>query len=283
MVSGGATWCVAAALWLAAGLSASAAGGNTTAPAKPQTGAFTTTFTTRCPLSAMDAMRDRLKITDPMTDYNLSKESFLVYVPEKYDPKKPLGLIVFSCYKPVDQLPLTVLPQLAAANMAFITAQDFPDQWWQRAGLALDAAFNMFHRYKIDPRRMYIFGGGKLAGTSGDIPGVAERLGLNYPEIFSGTCSVEIMNYRRVEGDNGNFWLAEIPRPDDDNFELAKSRPFVFALFSDGQEWQREVQAFITDGFENVKLTIVSPEQYHYPNFTTDWLPAVINYLDAGN
>jgi hypothetical protein len=49
------------------------------------------TFTERSPLSEMKSLVKRLGVTDAGADYDLSKQSFLVYVPEKYDPATPWG------------------------------------------------------------------------------------------------------------------------------------------------------------------------------------------------
>jgi hypothetical protein len=64
------------------------------------TGSFETTITERSPLSKIKSLAKRLKVINQgekmenLQDYDLSKEGWWVYVPEKYDPAKPMGLIV---------------------------------------------------------------------------------------------------------------------------------------------------------------------------------------------
>src|SRR6185437_11772430 len=84
-----------------------------------RTGSFETTFTQRSPSSEMSSLTRRLKFEGAATDYDLSKQAFLVYVPPAYVPEKPMGLLVLLNYKVSDTLPVPLLPELAAANMAF--------------------------------------------------------------------------------------------------------------------------------------------------------------------
>jgi hypothetical protein len=247
-----------------------------------KTGSFEATFTTRSPLSEMKALTQRLAYSGDTTDYDLGSETFLVYVPEKYNPKKPMGLLVLANYKPTDSLPDPVLPQLADANMAMIVAKDYPqDQWWQRAGFALDAAYNMEQQYKIDPRRVYVFGGGDWHPDGQIQPLVSERVGLNYPEVFSGTFTVGLYGYDKVEDGRGGFWLPEMPRPMSRSLALAKQRPLVAGENQPSDVDARFAAAMTEDGFRHLKMITVTTDQFHYPNYTTDWLPDVLKFMDA--
>jgi len=248
-----------------------------------KTGSFEATFTTRSPLSEMKALTQRLAYAGDMTDYDLGNETFLVYVPEKYNPKKPMGLLVLANYKPTDSLPDPVLPQLADANMAMIVAKDLPEQWWQRAGFALDAVYNMEQQYKIDPRRVYIFGSNEWQVGPGPVPHLSERLGLNYPEVFTGTLALGATTYMRVRGSNGLYWDPDpnMPEPNSRAIGLAKKRPLVVAAMEQGDEWVSQANAFKEDGFAHVEFIILTVDQFHYPNYTTDWLPDVLKFMDA--
>ncbi len=109
----------------------------------PRTGKFETTFTVRSRFSEVKSLTRRLKLVGGagvVGDYDLGKETFLVYVPPTYDARKPMGLIVLVNYKHSDTLPEGVLPQLAEANVGLVVAKGFPAAWWQRAGMAPDAA-----------------------------------------------------------------------------------------------------------------------------------------------
>jgi hypothetical protein len=194
-----------------------------------------------------------------------------------------MGLLVLANYKPTDSLPDPVLPQLADANMAMVVAKDLPEQWWQRAGFALDAAYNLEQQYKIDPRRVYIFGGFEWQVGAGAPPILSERLGLNYPEVFTGIFTEGgIYAYMRVQGSNGGYWNAdpEMPQPSDRFLSEAKMHPWVMAFPDTSDERVSTAKAFEEAGFAHVKLMTISVDQYHYPNYTTDWLPDVLKFLD---
>jgi hypothetical protein len=248
-----------------------------------KTGPYETTFTARSPLSEMKPLAARLQYQGELTDYDLSSETFYVYVPEKYQPKKPMGLLVLSNYKPTEGLPEPVLPQLAEANMALIVAKDLPEQWWQRAGWLLDAVYNMQQQYKIDPRRIYIFGGHEWQVGAGESPNVAERLGLNYPEVFSGTFSWGVYAFMPVPASNGNIWDAksDIPPPGAKSLSAAKKRPLILSDGRAGEFVEDAAKAFRGAGFAHAKFVMVTTDQMHYPNYTTDWLPGVLQYMDA--
>ncbi|HZZ28981.1 MAG TPA: hypothetical protein VFE46_13350, partial [Pirellulales bacterium] len=244
-----------------------------------KTGGFETTFTERSPQSELKALAKRLKLLNPgdkiesLQDYDLSKEGWWVYVPEKYDPAKPMGLLVLALYKHADSLPPAVLPQLADANMALIVPKEYLDAWWKRAGLMLDAAYNMPKLYKIDPKRVYIFGSNDWADADGKMYCVGLRTGLFYPEVFTGIfLSNGLQSYRQVKATGNSFYQAQIPKPDGAQLQLARNHPFVVGRF-DNPEDTATAAAYKADGFKYGKVIPVTTEQYHYPNFTTDWLP----------
>src|SRR5262249_32939848 len=87
-----------------------------TGPTK--TASFEATFSERRPNSDLKALANRLKLlnagekVDSLQDYDLGQQGWWVYVPEKYDPAKPMGLIVLALYKAADSLPAQILPQL---------------------------------------------------------------------------------------------------------------------------------------------------------------------------
>jgi hypothetical protein len=252
-----------------------------------KTGGFETTFTERSPLSDIKSHAKRLKLLNPgdkidaLQDYDLSKEGWWVYVPEKYDPAKPMGLIVLALYKHADSLPPAILPQLDDANMALIVPKEYLDTWWKRAGLMLDAAYNMQKLYKIDPKRVYIFGSNDWADADGKMYAVGLRMALFYPDVFTGAfLSNGLEPYRQVRGNGNKFFQAQIPKPDGTQMSLARNHPFAVGDL-EGEGGQAAAAAYKADGFKYGKLIPVSTEQYHYPNFTTDWLPEVIKYLDS--
>jgi hypothetical protein len=254
---------------------------------EPKTGGFEIKFTERNPLSEIKSLTKRLKVlkagekVEGLQDYDLSKEEFLVYVPEKYDPAKPPGLIVLALYKEAGILPMPVLPQLDEANVSLVVPKQYLDTWWKRAGLMLDAAYNMQKLYKIDPKRVYLFGSFDWADGDGSSTSVGLRMGLFYPEVFTGTFMAgNLMLYRPAR--MGNLtWQQQIPRMEIAQGNLARAHPLVVGSYDDSDNAKAVISAYKADGFKNLKHIPVSTEQYHYPNFTTDWIPEVLKYMDG--
>jgi hypothetical protein len=254
---------------------------------EPKTGGFETTFTQRSPQSEFKSLVKRLKVLGPsekidsLQDYDLIKQGWWVYVPENYDPAKPMGLIVLALYKHADSLPGQVLPQLADANMALIVPKEYQDAWWKRAGIMLDAAYNMQKLYKIDLKRVYIFGSNDWADADGKTYTVGLRMALFYPEIFTGAfLANSLQSYRQVKGPGNSFYTAQIPKPEGAQLALAKNHPFVLGQL-EGDGFQATAAAYKADGFKYGKVIPVTTEQYHYVNFTTDWLPDVLKYMNS--
>ena len=116
-------------------------------------------------------------------DYELPNESFEVRVPNTYTPADPgWGLVVW-----VSPMNSGAPPRrdwsdiLDSHKLIWIGADGSGNERaaWCRIGLAIDAAYNLQQRYRIDPTRIYVAGmsgGSKIAGL----------LGLAYPDVFAG-------------------------------------------------------------------------------------------------
>lgn len=254
------------------------------APHGPETGVIgKPVLLKRSPLSSAKAIAERLNLsTVPAPEYKLDDYHFMVFVPPRYDPAKPMGLLVLLNYKPNDALPAPIFTQLNDMNLALVVCKEFADAWWIRAGLALDAVHNLKLQYKIDPRRVYVMGEAAPPSANGEQGAVAQRLGLAYPDVFTGTIIKDALFYRRTRAPNGGSWPAKMKLPESHWFNMAKSRPIVIALGEDGDAWRAITQAYRDDGFKHVDFRIVTLDQYHYPNYTDDWLPGIVQFLDAG-
>jgi hypothetical protein len=257
----------------------------TTFADSPKTGSFELSFTQRSPLSDLKTLTRRFKLVvkpgTPLADYDLSQEHYLVYVPASYDPAKPLGLIVLANYKHSDEFPKAIVPELDAANVAMIIPKEYLDCWYQRAGVDLDAAFNMQKLYTIDPKRVYVFGGGDWPDKDGTETMVANRLGLTFPDVFTGTFSVGVYSYRKVPDGPTREYAAEMPHPVSPYFTMDKARPFAWGVEEDAPPEQKLfLQSYKTDGFQYVRSFTVTKEQFHYPNLQAGWLPGVLKFMD---
>ncbi len=261
----------------------------------PKTGEFELVFTKRNPLSDLKTLTKRFQLgakpvgrpgvapapASPITDYDLSAEHFMVHVPKNYDGSKPLGLIVLGIYKHAEQLPAAILPELDAVNVALIVPQEYQDFWWQRAGVDLDAAYNMEQLYSIDPKQVYIFGGGDDLDKDGKEVTAASRVGLNFPEVFTGTFSTTIYSYRPVSAGRNSVYPPEIPHPEAAQFTMAKMRPIVYGVEREDAGRKLFFASYKADGFKYMLSIPVTQEQFHYPMFQTGWIPDVLKFMDA--
>jgi hypothetical protein len=244
----------------------------------PAPGPTEMTFTEHSPLTAPDVLSVRLHLADDVdaTPYPIKQEHFLVYIP-KTAAKEPMGLIVLAIYKPADELPKSIFAQLDAANMALIVPKEYLDPWFQRAAACVDAAFNMQRRFTIDPRRIYLFGGADWPDRSGAQTEVAPRVGLGYADVFTGMFVRYIQNYLPITAPEGVY----MPHLRPPLAQLLKAKAHPLVLSNDQPQQQLYLGSFTADGFSHTKIVPITPEQYHYPNFSTDWLPEVLKFMDA--
>lgn len=112
---------------------------------------------------------------------DLSKESFVLYVPRE-SPPSGYGVLVFVPPWPDARLPPGWAPVLDRFGMIFVSAAHSGNDasvLGRRAPLALLAASNVAMRYRVDPEHVFV--GGFSGGSR-----VALRLALDYPDVFLG-------------------------------------------------------------------------------------------------
>jgi len=111
----------------------------------------------------------------------MANEKFLVHVP----PQMPAGgyaALIFVPAAKVTALPKGWQSVLDSYGVIFVGAQDSGNNSYdlsRRMPLAVLAAVNALHQYKIDPGRVFV--GGMSGGSR-----VAMRLALGYPDLFAG-------------------------------------------------------------------------------------------------
>jgi pimeloyl-ACP methyl ester carboxylesterase len=113
---------------------------------------------------------------------DLAKERFLVYVPPGPPPAGGFGLLVWV--SPSDQayLPFGWMPQLDRDRVVLVAPERAGNAQaviGRRVPLVLAAERNIVREYPIDRRHVYI--GGFSGGSR-----VAERVALDYPDVFRG-------------------------------------------------------------------------------------------------
>ncbi len=184
----------------------------------PRVGRYSTTFTERSPLSTVGAVTERFRVQlgNPPDDYNLTDESFWVYVPKNYDGSEPYGLIVWINAGETGEPPEHYQPVLDQHKLIWIGADNSgnPRSFWHRAGLALDGLHNITQQYDIDPMRIYvsgISGGGRCAS----------RIGPTYADLFAGAFPII-----------GVDFFKRLPHPDARQNALQTTLKFWGAAFN---------------------------------------------------
>jgi hypothetical protein len=254
----------------------------------PRTGAYQTTFTKRSDLSALPVVSRRMKWSiEAMTntrqklDYDLSNESFEVYVPPAYDGKEPYGLVVWVSFGGggvvADKTWIDVLNRRKliwiGPNMAGNSRY-----WPVRVGLSLDAAANIKSLYRIDEKRVY------SAGFSGG-GRAASMLGIGFPDVFTGGCYICGCDfYRDVPlAEPGRFWQRNFFPPPQPVFKLAKTNSRHVLVTGEGDTNQDQMEcnykAFINDGFQHVTVFEVPRLGHRTPD--AKWFEKAIDALDT--
>lgn len=254
----------------------------------PKTGAMQLKFSERSPLSSISACCNRLGWPEASmkkggfaAEYELAGESFEACVPGDYDGSKPYGLLVWVSPGPTGGIPIeSWREKLDQRHLIWIGANQSgnPRPVTCRVGLALDAAFNMKSRYRLDDRRIYV------AGASGG-GRVSSMLGIAFPEIFAGGCYVIGCDfYRDLPADEpGKFWIKSYLPPPAKFLSLAKSHSRHVLLTGETDPNRPQTQgnfaALKADGFKHLTYLEV-PGMGHRPP-DADWFDKALAALDA--
>lgn len=263
---------------------------------KAQTGSFQLTIPKRSERSAIIPMCARLgwgtkqQVEEAAekeggeTDYNLSEETYEVYVPRDYDGKTPYGLIVWVNPGPSGAPPQHWLDVLDKHKLIWVGANNSGNNRtrWVRLGLAIDAADYVPTVYNIEAARLYVSGasgGGRCASV----------LAMSFPEVFTGGGYYIIgVNYFRIvelpKGPDGRprYYRRAFDRPPAKQFELAaKERRHVF-LTGDKDENRQQTEAYFDaakkDGFKYCTYIQVPDMPHRAPD--AEWFEKGIVALD---
>ncbi|MEO8302386.1 MAG: PHB depolymerase family esterase [Rhizomicrobium sp.] len=122
---------------------------------------------------ASQSLRDQ-----PIT---VANEKFLVHVPPQM-PASGYAALIFVPAAKATAMPKGWQSVLDSHGVIFVSAQDSGNNSYdmsRRMPLAVLAAVNTLHHYKVDPARVFV--GGMSGGSR-----VAMRLALGYPDLFAG-------------------------------------------------------------------------------------------------
>jgi S1-C subfamily serine protease len=268
------------------------AAGNIAPPSRPlatqskvkddtQRGEFVLPFKERGPLSAVKEQARRLHATDIPEDYDVSQESFKMYVPEDYDKSGGYGLIVWMDTYADPILPEDFKSVLQKRGLLWVSPKNCDDDrktGGYRMGLPLDAVFNVARHYSLDEKRIYVLGLGRGAET-------ATRLSLLYPDVFTGGVFVlSCDRFKDVPGTQSNqSWRATFT-PDSQLFTQARQHG-RFVLVAGEKSSSRDM---MKSAFAN----LFTPAQFsnatyiEVPGLTdripaTSWIEQAIETLDT--
>ncbi len=157
-------------------------------------GLLMTTFADRSPWGRFPELlaRTRLRTQGKPTFYKIADESFVLYVPESYEPTEAMGLVVWMGESPAAVPPAAWCEVLDKHGLIWVGANNTgkTQPRHRRLSLALDAAFNAQKKYNIDPNRLYLAG----LSTGGE---AASILAAHYPDVFRGSLLMQGSLYHR--------------------------------------------------------------------------------------
>lgn len=225
-------------------------------PTPAKTGTFKTKFEHRSPLSEPRAFSRMWRIGRAGDDYDISKTSYQVYVPDDYELGKAYGLMVsLSSSSEFDDGQILHPDWRSVCDkqrLIWVGAGGAgpTDEPHKRLGLALDAVANIRMQYTIDDDRIYTVGLGDGAVT-------ACQLAIGYPDVFDGGLFLQGGGfYRDLIEDNRKLEAGFAPPPSNSMRDARLRSRLCFLAGSAGQlkdlvELIR-VKGYESDGFRQV-------------------------------
>ncbi|MEQ1855876.1 MAG: hypothetical protein ABL963_05350 [Longimicrobiales bacterium] len=234
-----------------------------------RTGDFQAAFTQRSPESDPDRWAERFQFEGRLDnwDYDLSEESFSLYVPPSYDPEgEPFGVVIWVSASDRGAIPDELRAVFDERRLIWIGPNNAGNarHLFQRTGLALDAAVNAREMYNVDPNRVFVSGlsgGGKVAAL----------LAIDWSDVFSGAFPIIGMTtYLPVplESNPGQS-VFQFPAPASDLLDRARRQPFVILTGSgdfNREECRLSAVAYALDGFTDLHLVDVSGMGHEMPS-----------------
>lgn len=254
-------------------------------------GAATVRLPRRDPLSAVDGFRRRFgyeagelrKIDPDALAYDLADESFDLVVPESYRRGVPHGVVVWvSAVRRGGVADPAMREMLAERKLIWIGANRSgnPRPFWDRVGLALDAAGGVRSLYDVDPERVFV------AGFSGG-GRVASALAFEYPEVFRAGVfwfGIDYFAPVAVPFKPGHSWPARFPKPPRHAVRLLVERS-RFALVTGELDFNRaEIRAIARRMREDglIRQTLIEiPAAGHYLGLDAEWFGRALDAVDG--
>jgi hypothetical protein len=166
---------------------------------------------------------------------------------------------------------------LDRTHTIFIVAKTANQSPWARAGLLLDAAFNLRQQYHIDDHRSFLMS----LPTPDDTLG--QQMGLAFPDTFAGFAYIMNFRYFRPISDSGQQYAMSFAKPANAAlFGQSKLRRHVLVGDLRMSETNRLVQkAYAQDGFANSALLETTVANVTYPKLDADFFGKLLDSLEA--
>lgn len=244
----------------------------TAIPLEPhRTGEMVVTLPDRSPLSGAEPWTERFHFPGSLEgwDYDLSTETFSLYVPPEYDRGgESYGVVVWVSAREDGAIPEDLKRIFDQRKLIWIGANGAGNERhiFPRAGLALDAAYDIERAYHVDRDRIFV------AGLSGG-GRMAAMLAVDWSDVFAGGFPIiGVTTYQSIPLEsNPDLTVTRYPTPDQRFLERARSHPFVIMTGSgdfNREECQLTAAAHQRDGFEDLHLIDIDGMEHEMPSPT---------------
>lgn len=234
-----------------------------------RTGQFRATLPVRAPQSERETWIERFQFPGDLQgwDYDLSAETFSLYVPPEYDPEgEPYGVVVWISPFEDGAIPPELRAVFDERRLIWIAADGAGNSrhLFHRAGLALDAAANLKRIYNLDPDRVFVSG---LSGGGR----VATMAAVDFPDVFAGGFPIiGVTTYLDVPLEsNPRQRVLQFPEPSAEVLERAREQPLVILTGTgdfNREECRLGAEAYEKDGFTRVHFLEIEGMGHEMPS-----------------
>jgi hypothetical protein len=243
-----------------------------------QTGTSDVTFDRSPELCDAEELKARFRASDKIGPYDVTKEKFRLVVPKTYAAGAKWGLFVYINADDSANLPAGYEAALEKRKLLAVSAYKSGNgrPIFDRFRLAIDAAYNLEKKYRLDPTRIYVSGfsgGGRTASM----------LAVAYADLFSGAillCGVNF--YKDIPSEAGKHWALNFI-PVDEALAIAKPKGRYVLVTGEKDFNLANTKAvfehgFKKEGFKFAKLLEV-PSLAHAPP-PAEWFDQGLEFLD---
>ncbi len=256
--------------------------------AKAKVGEFLVNFTEKSPDSDMAKIDKRmgLKPAQPVTDYDLTKESIEIYKPAEAGADGKFGIMAVTCYSGHQWPPApfkAVLEKYHLIWIGIIIAEDSrPVE--NHAGLLLDATYNARKLWPVDDNRVYM--------AAVDLKTAIAGMPFYYSDIFTGTIMGPYPSwFFKIKDPRPNYGMwdtDEMVRPQSTDWDRAKSKSRIFLATrietDDNSKMRTDLvvkRGFGQAGFAHLKSIKVPLDDFNrYIDWKSDWFEQGVQFLD---